>query len=245
MKILERFRKATMSDLEKVKEAIKASPICKPMNDLKESELDNDGNGVKVRIWLNPNNQKCFRWGWFEYQDFYDWINGTGKIVKGDTPEEKQKFWEVAKFEIEHEYAWAFCYKKHFDLIDETYRTQIKAGYGYSTECKKPLKITKDNHVEIISKVFGDVCRYYADTTVEPTINSRMLTNMRSELQGVKETLFMLGIGYYGAVNLPEDPENLSWIADICLYKSVYLYYVNNKIPLPDFDFVNNHKDKY
>jgi hypothetical protein len=72
-----------------------------------------------------------------------------------------------------------------------------------------------------------------------------MYSNIHAELQGVKETLFMLGIGYYGAVNLPEDPENLSWIADICFYKSVYLYYINNEIRLPDFDFVYNYKDKY
>jgi len=242
--LFKKFKAITQTDLQKVKEALKANPVCRPINDLEKSKLDNDGTGQKIRIWLNPNNQKCFNYGWFEYQDFYDWAEGRGKIVKGETDEEKKKFWDVAVFEHEHDYAWSFgYYKKYFDLIDSTYYPQLKKGYGFNSECNKPLKITKDNHAEIISKIFGDVCRWYGDTTVEPTNNSHSRRRMHSELQGVKETLFMLGIGYYGACNTPEDIENLSWIADICEYKAAYLYYINNNIPLPDFDFVYNYKE--
>jgi hypothetical protein len=242
---LKKIMSVTKTDIEKLREALKASPICKPMNDLVESKLDTDGGGQKIRIHLNPNNQKCFNFGWFEYQDYYDWLEGKGKIVKGKTDEEKKKFWDVAVFENENDYAWAFgYYKKHFGLIDETYRTQIQNGLGYWTFSKKPLKITKDNHKEIIAKVFGNVCRYYGDTCVKPENGSHMRKMMHDELVGVKETLFALGIGYYGACNTPEEPENLAWIADICEYKSAYLYYINNKIPLPDFDFVYNY-DKH
>ena len=74
------------------------------MNDLVESRLDTDGEGQKIRIHLNPNNQKCFNFGWFEYQDYYDWLEGKGKIVKGKTDEEKKKFWDVAVFESENEW---------------------------------------------------------------------------------------------------------------------------------------------
>ena len=242
---LKKIMSITKTDIQKLKEAIKASPVCRPMNDLIESELDNDGTGVKIKIWLNPNNQTCFNWGWFEYQDFYDWLEGKGNIVKGKTDEEKKKFWDVAVFEEEHDMAWAFGYnKKYFDLIDETYLTPTKHGYGFYTESKKPLKITKDNHKEIIAKIFGAVCRWYSDTTVEPVNGSHMRSMMHDELNGVKETLFALGIGYYGACNTPEEAENLAWIADICEYKAAYLYYINNKIPLPDFDFVYSYKDK-
>lgn len=235
-----------MTEREKVLEALKANPVCKPMNnDLRETELDNDGNGKKVRMWLNPNDQTCFNFGWFEYQDFYDWIEGKGKIVKGKTPEEKQKFWEVAKFRHEHFYGWSFIYyKKYFHLIDETYRASFKKGY-MNTMMDKPLKITKTNHAEIIAKVMGDCCRWYGDTTIEPKADSPHIRRMHSELDGIKKTLFLLGVGYYGAVNLPEEPENLAWIADICVYKAAYLYYIKNNVSLPDFDFVNNYKEEY
>ena len=246
MEIFNKLKKITLTDIEKVKEALKANPICRPTNDLKESELADGNNGLKTKIYLNPNNQKCFHYGWFEYQDFYDWLEGKGNIVKGKTDEEKKKFWDVAVFEEEHDMAWAFgYYKKYFDLIDETYRPETKTNFGGETDCLKPLKITKDNHKDIIAKIFGNVCGWYSDTTVEPESGSNAMERMDNELTGVKETLFALGVGYYGAVNLPEDPENLAWIADICKYKTAYLYFIKNEIPLPDFDFVYNYKNSY
>jgi hypothetical protein len=250
MKIFDRFKKATMTEREKLLAALKANPVCSPMNNLREmedtreTELDNgDGQGKQVRMWLNPNNQSCFNSGWFTFQDFYDWIEGKGKIVKGGTDEEKLKFWEVAKFQHEHYYAWAFLYyKKYFNLIDDTYHPEMKPSYGFYREAKTPLKITKNNHAEIIAKMMGNVCRYYGDTTVEPTADSHMFRKMHDELNGVKETLYALGVGYYGANNTPEEPENLAWIADICVYKAAYLYYVKNGIELPDFEFVDKNR---
>jgi len=246
MKILEKIRKITLTERQKMLEALKANPVCRPMNrDLRETVLDNDdGQGMRTRIWLNPDNQTCFNAGWFSYQDFYDWMEGKGKIIKGKTPEEKQKFWDVAVFMYENDYAWAFGYHmKDFKYIDETYHPEMKQGYFSNRWAKTPLKITKTNHADIISKAFGNVCRYYGDTYVKPEYNSHLLTKMREELDGVKSTLYMLGVGYYGAINTPEEPENLSWVADICLYKAAYLYYVKNNIQLPDFEFV--YKNRY
>lgn len=239
MKIFENLRKRVVpTERDKLIETLKKHPVCKPMNDLRESEINGE-----VRMWLNPHCQHCFNFGWFTIQDFYDWMNGTGAIVMGNTPEQKKKFWDVAVFESQHEMAWSIgYYKKYFDLIDDTYHPEMKPGYGFYREAKTPLKITKTNHAEIISKIMGDICRWYGDTTVELKINSFNYTKMTSELQGVKETLYTLGVGYYGAVNTPEDIENLSWIADICVYKAAYLYFVKNEIPLPDFEFVYSHR---
>lgn len=230
----------TTAEIDKLKTALKESVVCKPMNDLQESMR---GSDEEVFIWLNPHNQKCFNFGWFTYEDYYDWLGGGGAIVKGETEDEKRKFWEVAVFEAQHDMAWAIGYnKKHFNLIDETYRP--KSDFNHINRYPKtPLKISKNNHAEIISKVFGDVCNSYGDTTVELKVDDRNYIRMEHELQGVKETLYMLGVGYYDASNLPEGPLNLCWIAEICKYKAYYLYFVKNNIELPDFDFVYNYKN--
>jgi hypothetical protein len=246
--LLKFLENTTLTEIEKLRIAIKESSVCKPMNDLNESEINNKEGESEVRIWLNPHNQKCFNFGWFTHEDYYDWLDGGGPIVKGTTDAEKRKFWEVAVFEVLHTSAWSIGYnKKHFHLIDETYHRTITGDYGLNRYVQTPLKIAKNkkNHEEIISKVFGDVCRYYGDTTVEYKIGDRNYMRMEHELQGVKETLFMLGVGYYGASNLPEDPLNLSWIAEICKYKALYLYFIKNEIELPDFDFVYNYKENY
>jgi hypothetical protein len=236
MNIFKTLRKEVLpTEREKLIDALRKHPVCSPMNDLKESNINNE-----IRMWLNPNNQVCFNFGWFTFQDYYDWMNGTGVIVKGKTDEEKKKFWDVAVFDKEHNLAWAIGYnKKHFDLIDSNYHlSEIETGVDFYRIAKTPLKITKDNHKEIISKIMGDVCRYYGDTTVEIKSGENSYRRMDIELQGVKETLYALGVGYYGASNTPEEIENLSWIADICIYKAAYLYFVKNKIQLPDFDYV-------
>jgi len=246
MKILEKIRKVTLTERQKMVEAVATNPVCSPMNkDLRETELNNeDGQGMTKRVWLNPNNQTCFNSGWFTYQDYYDWIEGKGRIVKGKTDAEKKKFWDVAVFMHENDYAWSFLYHiKDFKYIDETYRAEMKEGYFSNRWAKTPLKITKTNHAEIISKVFGNICRYYGDTYQKPESNSHMMSRMREELDGVKAVLFALGVGYYGACNTPEEPENLSWVADVCMYKAAYLYYINNNIELPDFEFV--YKNRY
>jgi hypothetical protein len=166
-----------------IEQLIKANSICSPMNKLEKS-IEKDGIAY---YWLNPNNQKCFNFGWFSREDFIDWTNGTGKIVKGNTEEEKKKFWDVAVFEKKYDMAWAFGYhKKDFHLIDETYRTKQKHNYSCNTTNESPLKITK---------------------------------------------------------NTPAEIENLSWISDICIYKAAYLYYVNNGVEMPDFEFV--YKNQY
>lgn len=239
MKFMRNFLdRITKTQIERLREAIKAHPICKPMNDLHESEI----NG-KIRIWLNPHFQHCFNFGWFVYQDFYDWMEGKGNIVMGKTDEEKKKFWDVAIFETEHDFGWAIGYhKKYFNLIDDEF-IQKREPSGYiNLAVKTPLKITKDNHKEIIAKIFGNTCRYYSDIELKYSSNSYRI--MENELIGIKQALFMLGVGYYGAVNTPDEPENLAWIADICVHKSAYLYFVKNNIPMPDFDFVYNYNKR-
>jgi hypothetical protein len=240
MKFLKNFLdRITKTQIERLRDAIKAHPVCKPINDLHESEINGE-----IRIWLNPHIQHCFNFGWFNYQDFYDWMEGKGNIVMGKTDEEKKKFWDVAVFETTHELGWAIgYYKKYYDLIDENYQPKYNpTGYYLGRNVKNPLKITNKNHAEIISKMMGYVCRYYADVEFKDYSHSYKIMN--DELVGVKSVLFNLGVGYYGACNTPDEIENLAWIADICIYKSQYLYCLKNNVQLPDFDFVYNYNKR-
>jgi hypothetical protein len=232
--ITKKFKTVTMTELEKLQATMKENVVCKPMNQLKETR-----NGVNggTAMWLNPHNQRCFNSGWFGYPDFYDWLEGKGNIVKGNTIEEKQKYYDVAVFEATHDYGWGIGYNlKYFKLLDETYLTKSKSGYGIERHADKPLKIAKTNHAKIIGKLFGSICEYYSD--FEMTYNCDARKRMEHELIGTKETLYALGVGYYGANNLPEDIENLNWAADLCIYKTLYMYLVKNNVVLPDFEFV-------
>lgn len=218
----------------KIQKIIAKNPLCKPMNDLKDVK-DSSGNTI---YWLNPNDQTCFNYGWFTEQDFLDWTNGVGKIIKGNTVKEKQKFWDLAQFKNKYCYGWAIgYYKKYYYMIDENYQTEYDRRNGN----KNPLKINSRNHAEIISKCFGSVTRWYSDIYLE--YNSHHNSQIEAELQGIKATLFDFGIGYFGACSTPDEPENLNWISDIAKYKSQYLYLQKQNVIMPDFDFVYNYND--
>ncbi len=219
----------------KIEKIVSKNSLCKPMNDLTKNSKDSNGNIV---YWLNPDDQTCFNYGWFTEQDFLDWTNGIGKIIKGKTIEEKQKFWDLAQFKNKYCYGWAIgYYQKYYYMIDENYHTEYDRRSGN----KNPLKINSKNHVEIISKCFGSVTRWYSDIYLE--YNSYHNTQIEAEITGIKATLFDFGVGYFGACNTPEEPENLNWICDIAKYKSQYLYLQKQNIVFPDFDFVYNYHD--
>jgi len=205
--------------------SIKKNPVCSSMNEIKFGE-----NGL---AWLNPNNQYCFNYGWYNKQDFEDWYQGKGKIVKGDTDEEKVKYYELAVFEKKYPYATSIWYDyKFFDLIDENYSPESdRNNYSLNLKNIKPLKITKDNHVEIISKVLGNIIKYYAD--IHMIINEHNLAQMRTELSGARIALFSLGVGYMGACNTPQEITNLCWATDIARTKAIYLNYLKNNVKIP------------
>jgi len=235
------FNRVTLlTDLQKLQYYIGESKICMPMNKLDKENVGEDG---KVRLWLNPHNQKCFNFGWFTYQDYYDWLKGTGVIVKGNTQEEKDKFFEAARFEATYNYGWSIgYYKKYYHYIDETYYPMCKPLSGYiNNVVDKPLKITKTSHAEIIGKIFGYICNYFSDYDIENNQNQRR--KIEDELHGAKQALYSLGVGYSGACNTPEEALNLNFAADICKYKCIYLYMLKNNVKLPDYDFIYNYKE--
>ena len=231
------------SKIERLKEDIRKHPVCRPMNSLEKVENFLDGG---KRIWLNPHDQTCFNFGWFTIKDYYDWMDGKGPIVKGETDDDKKKFWDVATFKSKYDnVAWAIIsHEKDFDLIHDNYYPYSKRDGGLVSRVNKPLKNTKNNHAEIISKTLGAICNKYNNDVMyfEPDLNSNFYIKIKSEMRGAVRVLYSLGVGYYGACNTPRDIENLSWISEICLYKIAYSYFILNEIELPDFEFVRNYK---
>lgn len=219
---------------------IKLHKICSPMNTLEFKDI----NGVQ-RAWLNPNEQECFNSGWFTEEDFKDWMRGTGKIVKGETPEEKEKFWKYATFLKEYKNGWMIRYNiEYFDLlIEDTAPEKSESFDSRSRTTKIPLKITKTNKEEIIGAIFGYMVRSLTNDFIGVDGNDDyILKRFRDETWGAKITLYKLGCGYFGYSNTPRSILNLAWVPDVVVAKAYYNYLKIKGVELPDFDFIIKYR---
>jgi hypothetical protein len=203
-------------------------PICSVLYDLEFKE---------GRAWLNPNDQMCFHSGHYEEQDFEDWMNGVGKIVKGRDAEEKAIVWEYAKFMKEYNHAHSISYNyKFFHLITDS-------NPNLSTHNYSILDYNGENAMEIISRMYGTFVG-----EISRDFNNREYDSVRREYQdtlwGVKKTLMMFGIGYLASSNTPQDILNHSWISDVVFSKAYYLYLKNKGVKFPNFDFMENNRGK-
>jgi len=214
------FENMTISNLnKKVKELLKNSFL------KSYCELEFTLHDGKYVAWLNPNNQFCFNFGWFEYQDFVDWTNGTGKIIKGNTQKEKDDFWYLAEFNAKDKnyLSSAILYDlKFFDMINE--------NFSYAEE--EILKIKKDNHDIIIGNVFGRIIRWYMDSYDFDKSKEKL----NSELTGAGLSLTALGVGQYGACNIYQYG-NISWFIELAMSKAKYLNLLHHKEKLPNYDY--------
>jgi hypothetical protein len=206
--------------------------ICSPINDLHFNE---DG-----LAWLNPRNQTSFNSGWFEKQDFIDWLEGRGKIVKGSTDEEKLLFWNHAKFLKEYNHGWIIvCNYNYFNLVADY---NPKSGFEKYNE--NPLVIKTKNKEEIISKTLGSFLSY-----IKEDFKYRKFEDVQKEYKdifyGAKKTLIMIGCGYFGTYNTPCQIENLSWFDNIVFAKAYYEYLLTEDVIMPDFDFVRKNFYKF
>jgi hypothetical protein len=206
--------------------------ICSPMNNL---EFDKHN-----LTWLNPNNQTSFNSGWFEKQDFLDWLEGKGKIVKGNTEEEKLKFWNFAKFVHENENGWSVYFNyKYFDLVLDY---DVIAKFGQFN--KNSLTIKTKNKEEIIGKILGSFLpNIKNDFKYRKFID--VIKEYRDILYGAKKALYILGCGYFSASNTPCQVKNLNWFSDVVISKAYYQYLLEEGIVMPDFNFVNENRYKF
>ena len=171
-------------------------------------------------------------------------MNGTGKIVKGETPEEKKKFWDYAVFLKTYKHGWMIRYYiEFFDKLIEDHNPKGETFNSRSREIEKPLKITKSNKEEIIGRIFG----YMVNSLVEDFMgvddrDDYILKRFRDETWGAKMTLYNLGCGFFGYSNTPKTISNLSWVPDLVIAKAYYKYLIKKGVELPDFEFVINYR---
>ena len=79
---------------------------------------------------------------------------------------------------------------------------------------------------------------------IKSDMDHRDMRSIRIEythtFDGIKKTLFCMGVGYFGATNTPEDLENLSFINDLIFAKAHYLYLKEKGENLPDFQWLSD-----
>ena len=236
-------------------------PICKSMNDpWKDTNMLKDPNKA---VWVNPHNQFCFNSMWCSPEVLLLWMEGTGPMVKGKTPEEKKKYWEYAIFEGTPD-PWGFDHSKYlikyrwkwFDKIVSDFNPHEHGGYGINMHHKNPLKLkpnrTKDEEQNIknTEEVIIAMIAPYVDFILKD-LEYRDWGNIRKEVEndfyGIKRTLYCLGYGYMGACNTPEEISNLNWVLDIVEGKAMYLWMKKQNYELiPDFEFLTHpDRDKF
>lgn len=215
----------------------KTQPILSKINDSSVCRTSCSLEFKDERAWLNPSDQQSFNSGWFTEQDFEDWINGTGNIVKGHDIEEKAIVWEYATFKanISHSHLITLNHR-FFHLVGEDYK-RINDNF-------KPYKIDNNNHNEIISNIFGNFVPNTSRQFEYMKFDS-IYSEFRENLWGVKATLRLLGIGYLdGGCNIEGDVNNFSWFSDVAFGKAYYLHLKRQGTKFPDFDFIENNRYK-
>lgn len=212
------------------------------------------------KVWMNPNNQDCFNAGWFTLDDFRDWARGTGIIVKGDTQEAKDKVMHYAKSYYELDMS-IFIYSEYLDELEpEILHGKSDSRYGTS-KYFQDLSKEKDS-VKVIKKLLGNHMREIKeklDSKIrqertrakfidsEPNIKdiiSDINRESRDRVYFICHTLSVLGHGYFGACNTPENIENLSWAMDLPFAIAYRDWLIEDGYELPDFKFVKGLRFK-
>jgi hypothetical protein len=249
--------KKTMNIGKTVFDYLNEHPVCKPMNDpLGGTNSGNDPRDPDIRVCINPHNQFSFNSSWCSVQDLWDWMDGKGVMVKGDTPEEKQKYWDYAVWEAEGGWGgsrWLVKYTwRWFDKFVTDFKPH-RHGMHETSQIQERIKIpnirTKneaENHRRE-EKIIIDMYAPFIDEIVKD-MEYREWQHIRNECEkdfyGIKRTLYCLGIGYMGACNTPEDIRNLNWVQDIVFGKAQYLYFQKSGMKLPDFEWLVSKQEE-
>lgn len=208
----------------------------------------NDMEQRDGKTWVNPNHQDSFNFGWFGEDDLRDYLNGTGRIIKGKNQKEKDLFIEHAHFLDNVHQAWVIaCNHEHFDKI-KPYDLKSSFSGGITRRIENPLKITKKNHEEVIAHMFwhfvetlmGDFESFGGIATKD--VYDRISREYRDNSYGMIIALISLGVGFTGACNTPTIVENLSWYRDVVFAYAYHKHLTKHGVKMPDFEFVRKNR---
>jgi len=187
--------------------------------------------------WMNPNQQECFDSAHLTHLDFIDWANGTGRVVRGKTQEQKDKFMRVAISYQKQDYS-ASIYLAHLWMIDS--ETKVKWAPKYRrNQYSNPINLSsRKESIGVIKELFSQLVQpLLNDIRDSYDLNGRhhpeldhcdVFRNVsqrhREYMNGVCRVLAIGGHGYYDACNTPCDLENLSWSKDLVFAKAYSIF---------------------
>ena len=195
--------------------------------------IHNKGLLQNDSYWSNPHNQTSFDHGHLSHQDFIDWANGTGVVVKGNTQEQKDKFMRYEKAHSSLDLS-IFIYAEHLWKLESDSETKWNYRHGRNPY-SKPINMSnrRDSHAVIKATL---------ETLVQPLlrdIKDRVEWNRSSDndnwwydftrkhkdyMEAVCHTLAVGGHGYWEACNTPCEIINLAWSADLVFAKAYSIY---------------------
>jgi len=229
--------------LKKVPKSIDKMSVTEIINNIAHCNAMNSKSIIEAdakreeNIWLNPHNQNCFESGWYTVEDFRDWANGIGKIVKGDTPEHQAKFMEYNKAEKELD-SYLFMYFNYLWMLKDDGRMNAYGTLMYKSDAHFIDKSKDDMYIvqDILSSFVPEF---------QEDFKYRKCTDIRDEHRsmgwGIKKTLSLLGYTKIGACNTPTELTNIGWSWDLVYAKAYYLHCIETGINLPDIKFVQDN----
>lgn len=113
--------------------------------------------GDESEVYLNPENQYCFKSGYFTIEDFRDWAKGKGSIVKGNNLDEKREYTYYAILKKYLDFNLFINYNKlHYllDISDNEFEKIRAPRLGTYID----QDYVDDNDDKIIEKVAKKVC---------------------------------------------------------------------------------------
>lgn len=162
-----------------------------------------------IMFWLNPAHQNELGSDFVTISDLEDWLEGKGKIIKGN--------WNKLQFE---------CKNSELNFIEHAYQyftgkpckhwTKNILHGSFKNKLDKNMIDVIEGHVKWIIKDCIEVQNRYFHSI--PSIGCVDLSTSREvdeRVFGIFETLEAFGLGYFGAINTPCVKENFSWWKDI------------------------------
>jgi hypothetical protein len=234
MKLFKKKPRVFKSEFEKILEDERVKKLAM-------SELKIKSNDSGEWVWVNPNIQDVYNCGWYTKEDFKDFLNGTGRIIKGKTQEEKDKFLAYDIFRDTYYQSWRIALNfEHFDKI-EIYKFNRNGWHSY---VDNPVKFKKTNTEECIKRIFGSFVQGIINdldcwgNVCDKELFDRVYKEYQDNSYGIGATLMLQGFGYWGACNTPCNVENFAWYRDVVFDYAYYQHLLNQGVEMPDFKFV-------